>query len=212
MNNINTEKGIYKIIDGKIYGKDQWFKEGDMLEYIIIETEYDDCKFKHKYANIDYISMDGYIKLVKLGASRPIHVNVTNIYEMVKYEKDCECDNNENVEEGAPKKPEVKIEVITGIKYEESFVNNAELEVPNPTEDNERMVEKYSETILIGDIVNVEWECPFAKTINKEIGKAMSIRDGYLIIDSSKNFESKLFTIPLDKITKMRKLKEPTER
>ena len=204
----NVEKGIYKVIDGKIYGNDQWFKEGDMLEYIIIDTEYDDCKFKHKYANIEYISMDGYIKLVKLGASRPIHVNVSNIYEMVKYEKDCGCDNNENVEEEAPKKPEVKIEVITGIKYEESYVNNVELEVPNPTE--ERMVEKYSETILIGDIVIVEWFCPYTKTDIKETGKVTSILDNHIYVDSSKNYESKVYNIPINKITKMRKL--PTER
>ena len=74
------------------------------------------------------------------------------------------------------------------------------------------MVEKYSETILIGDIVDVEWECSYTRTNNKETGKVKSILDNYLYVDSSKNFESKVYNIPINKITKMRKLKEPTER
>lgn len=254
---MNLEKGRYKIIDERIYGDDQWFKAGDILEYIIIDTEYDDCKFRHIYLRIAYISNDGYIKFERVGYTRPIHCNVSNIFEMVKYKSNddnCGCGDNDSDEEDETNKPQIKISVMTAVKYEETFINPGELELPNPpvddeteddtqepddneteepelpdTDDNEteepdtdgnegekeeiegepnqtRMVEMYSAILLIDDIIELEWKCTFnPKTILNQTGKIKEITDNSLVIDCSKEYESKQYDVPFNNILKLRK-------
>lgn len=234
---MNLEKGRYKIIDERIYGDDQWFKAGDILEYIIIDTEYDDCKFRHKYLRIAYISNDGYIKFERVGYTRPIHCNVSNIFEMVKYKSNdnnnnCGCGDNDSDEEDETNKPQIKISVMTAVKYEETFINLGELELPNPPVDDEteepelpdtdgnegekeeiegepnqtRMVEMYSAILLIDDIIELEWKCTFnPKTILNQTGKIKEITDNSLVIDCSKEYESKQYDVPFNNILKLRK-------